>query len=456
MPICNVSAQYLPSCNVSAKCLLTPNKCMPNVSTVNNIILDNEMTESLDFGPIPLLKPVFGLPYVDVTDEKAQNAESATSGKNEPVEATATQTPTQIPEQTPAQKSAQKCAMTEVVHAAEKQKQTYMDVASDMIRKMRYGEYIPVVTSEVAPCSHVAIAKLPLQTLDTNSSCIDLTAEPVELLPEDIYDETFARTISNRKEIASRQALTTASKAVRRNNLYRQFLLDESERLISLANAVVPPSPESAKSSFEVFEDDESGDEQGELPDVILSSKDVTPTVRRHSHAKGCHCRVDKKKNSSKVKAYMCDTVGKCNAVKCAYSVIYRLKKKGLGAAPYWELDKTDSTFTHVVGCPSVPKMSQDMLSNAPGFRSAVIHDKGSNIYNLERAALQKGIIRASFSKRKLYRAKQQILLQNARNYEDRFNKLQEWGEGFTEKNPRSMFSIVRDDGRYMCLQTCA
>ena len=51
-------------------------------------------------------------------------------------------------------------------------------------------------------------------------------------------------------------------------------------------------------------------------------------------------------------------------------------------------------------------------------------------------------------SRRNLYRAKRKILLNEARDYDDRFNKLHEWGEAFTKANPGSMFSIMRDNGR--------
>ena len=145
-------------------------------------------------------------------------------------------------------------------------------------------------------------------------------------------------------------------------------------------------------------------------------------------------------------KIYWCSSLGKSPTVKCSYEVIYRLIKNG--ASTYWRLDKEKSTFKHVIGCPSVPQMTQGMLAKSPAFRRAVVDDKSVNIHHLERAALTPVTIRNSFTKHKLYRVKQDILFQNAEDYEDRYNKLQEWGEGFTKSNPDSMFSIVRDDGR--------
>ena len=201
---------------------------------------------------------------------------------------------------------------------------------------------------------------------------------------------------------------------------------------------------------FEVFEDD-SEDEQDNLPDRIATSREVTAAVQWHSYAQKCRCRVDRKKTSGKCRAYICETADKNTGVKCAYRVTYRIVKQGVNT--YWKLDKANSTFKHVVGCSSVPKMTQDMLVNSEAFRKAVVNDKSVNIHNLERAALGPGIIGRSFNKRKLYRAKQKILLQNAEDYEDRFNKIQEWGEAFTRTNPGSMFSMVRDDGR-LCPST--
>ena len=110
-----------------------------------------------------------------------------------------------------------------------------MNETKHLIQKIRDDEYIPVVISEVVPSSHVVIMKLPLQTLNTNSYFIYLIAlpEPVQLLPQHTYVETLSRTISNRKEIKSRQTLVVESESVRRNNRYRQFLQQaESEILI--------------------------------------------------------------------------------------------------------------------------------------------------------------------------------------------------------------------------------
>jgi hypothetical protein len=424
--------------------------------------LDDEMSKSLDFGPIPLTQPKFDVPYFDLTCEAqtvdVEKAQTVDEAQIVTESAAPTKSVTVEPTQMPAQTTAQKYASSQTVVVAQKEC-TYMDAAASLIMTMDHDKYIPVVTGEVAPSSHVAIAKLPLHTLDMNSSTIDLTAnaEPAQLLPEDLFADTMAGTIANRKVIASRHKIIASRRQIIAS---RQALLAESDKLLSLADAALPKDTDKVEPNlFEVFEDD-SEDEQDNLPDKIDTSREVTAAVQRHSYARKCRCRVDRNKTSGKCRAYICETVGKLPAntgVKCAYSVIYRIRKQG--ASTYWKLDKANSTFKHVVGCSSVPKMTQDMLANSKAFRRAIVDDKSVNIHNLERAALAPGIIRKSFSKRKLYRAKQQVLLQNAEDYEDRFNKIQEWGEAFTRTNPGSMFSMVRDDGRLcpsMCLVLCA
>ena len=202
---------------------------MPNVPTAKNIILDDEMTKGLDFGPIPLRKPIFDLTCEDVTDEpqtvdvtQIVNVETASAPPATKVPVETKQVAAQKAAQKAAQsaqesekKPAQKCATAEVswhrsCHAPTQK--TYMDV----VVNMRDDELIPVVTSKVAPASHVPIAKLPLETLDMNSSVVDLTAEAVHLLPEDTYDETMAQTISDRKPITRRQKMVKEAERVRR------------------------------------------------------------------------------------------------------------------------------------------------------------------------------------------------------------------------------------------------
>ena len=149
---------------------------------------------------------------------------------------------------------------------------TYVDAAASLIMTMNHAKYIPVVTSEVAPSSHVAIAKLPLHTLDMNSSTIDLTAiaEPAQLLPEDLFVDVMARTIANRKVIASRRQIIAS----------RQALLAESDKLLSLADAALPKDTVKVEPNlFGVFEDD-SEDEQDNLPDRIATSREVTAAVQ--------------------------------------------------------------------------------------------------------------------------------------------------------------------------------
>ena len=101
--------------------------------------------------------------------------------------------------------------------------------------------------------------------------------------------ETLSQTLFNRKEIVAEP------KSTRRNNRYRQFLLTESERFIRLSDVVV--SPKESDNSLEVLEEDDSGDDQGELADIIRWSEEVTPAVQKHSHPRMCHCRgADRKK----------------------------------------------------------------------------------------------------------------------------------------------------------------
>ena len=297
---------------MSAQSLWVPNESMSNVSTSKNNLL-----KGMDIGPIPLIQPTFDLSYFDLTDEtqtvdeaqtvevdkaqidKTQIVDKAKSVSTGPRSASGTThvTAKTITAQTVVQTTAQK-----YVNYVKAQKQcTYMDVAREMVTNMLWnldpGPYIPVVISEVAPSSHVAIVRMPLQTLNMNSSAIDLTAdtEPaVQLLPDDVFADSMSRTISNRKVVASRL--------------------------------------------FEVFEDN-SGDEheediavngQDELPDIIQNSRYVTTAVKTHSYVRGCQCHIDRQKSSGRKKIYWCSSLGKSPTVKCVYEVIYRIIKNGV------------------------------------------------------------------------------------------------------------------------------
>ena len=166
-----------------------------------------------------------------------------------------------------------------------------------------------------------------------------------------------------------------------------------------------------------------------------------------HSYRQACSCRIDTKASSSRKRVWCCSTRGN-NGLQCEYEVIYRKKQKG--ASTWFELDRSETHLRHVTGCASVPQLSVKNLIAKDGFRQTVISDKGVGIKNLRRDSLESGIIRSSVSvsRRNLYRAKRKILLHEARDYDDRFNKLHEWGEAFTKANPGSMFSIMRDNGR--------
>lgn len=487
----------MPSCNVPTQSLLTTNKSMPNVPAMRNLIFDDEMAKSMDFGPIPLTQIDLDHPHVfDLTQDDIQTVEEQTAAQTVATMSTAaiqksalsqtgaesvamaqtggatpalTQTGTET--ETEAQKSAlaqtgaetvaPKIAMSQTVRPAYKKfKKTH--VAGSLLMNMEHG-YFPVVYSAAAPESYVAIEQLPLHSMDMNSSTTDSTMdmtvpdEDVQLLPGHVYEDVLNKTISSQNKalfLSRNRALFEMSEADS-----NEALIAKAEALGVVAEAVVPKNyAQVDKSNFDVFEDD-SGDE--DLPSICPTSKEVLRAVSMHSYRKACRCTIDRKLSSGRRKVYNCathgkDTIGgKDKKVQCVYKIIYRIVVKG--SATWWELDKKESTWQHAIGCQSVPKMSADNLVNNPAFRKVVLDNKSVKIKNLQRASLGPGIIRTSMSNRKLYRAKDQILLNNASDYKDRFNKLHQWGEEHCKKNPGSMFSIMRDDGRLASVSTtCA
>ena len=185
----------------------------------------------------------------------------------------------------------------------------------------------------------------------------------------------------------------------------------------------------------------------------ILNRYDSVNQLRRatqlHCYQQNCGCKLQRgKQHGGKKKVFVCTSDG-----KCPYVVTWRQRTK-LGNK-WWEMDNSNSMLIHAIGCESTPHMSQDLIANMPEFKNAIVNDKSSTLKVLERAALTAGVTKSHMTSRMLYRAKNSVVRNTAKNYDENFNHLESWGNKFVSKNRGSHFHIERDEfGRFVLVGT--
>ena len=156
-----------------------------------------------------------------------------------------------------------------------------------------------------------------------------------------------------------------------------------------------------------------------------------------------------------KKKVFVCSSsVGNQeNAVPCHYKMTWRKHSKN--GLCWWDLDRSDSFRIHAIGCEAKQQMTAEMIANNPIFAGVIVDDKSASLKTLIRNSLTKGFTKTSVSRRTLYRAKERVLKNNAKNYDENFNHMHTWLEEFAKKNPGSHWNIERDhENRHVCGST--
>lgn len=177
--------------------------------------------------------------------------------------------------------------------------------------------------------------------------------------------------------------------------------------------------------------------------------KDARLATLQHSFAQQHLCVFDSKASSGRKRVYVCSSCKPASAEKsvcsvCPYKIVWNKRVKR--DQTWWINNVAQSCYDHSLDCPSEQVMRTEQLCADINFKKHIVNDKTSTLENLKEFATGPGVVANGVKSHNLYRAKHQILRQNARFYKDDFCKLKAWCRELERKNPGTVWHVDVDD----------